>query len=157
MSIQRVYKNKKIDVLDEQGNKIGEVCFNPEDVGAYDAFLNILDKIVESQRKVKDIGEIEDFTDEEIENLKGTEDLEGLEDTFSKMKAIFQITVDLVDEINKDIDSIFGEGITELFLQGSKDIELLMPLLDGVMPIFQEAREQKTDKYLNKPKNDVMA
>ena len=156
MSIKRIYKNVREDVLDEQGNKIGEICFNPEDVGVYDAFLNILNKINDSQKKIENIGEIKDITSEEIERMKDAKDLENLEDTFSKMKNISQVTVELVDEITKDINSIFGDGVSELFLQGSKDLELLMPLLDGVMPFFQKARENKTNKYINKSNSDVM-
>jgi hypothetical protein len=156
MSIKRVYKNIKEDVLDEQGNKIGEVCFNPEDVGVYDKFLSILTKINEFQKKVKDIGDVKNITSEEIGKMKNSQDLEKLEDTFSKMKTISQVTVELVGEITKDVNSIFGEGVTELFLQGSKDLELIMPLLDGVMPFFQKARENKTNKYLNKSNSDVM-
>ena len=153
MAIKREYKNVREDVLDEQGNKVGEICFNPEDVGVYDRFLNILSKISESQKKIDGIGDIKELTEEEVTLAEETGELD---ETFSKIKNISKITVDLVDEISAELDNIFGEGTAEFFLQWSKDLELINPLLDGVMPYFEKARSEKTDKYLNKTDGDVM-
>jgi len=136
-------------ILDENGKQIGEIKFNPEDTATYTMLINIMEELVAGHKKINEI-EIKDI-DQKLETI---EDFEKASDVFAKIKLATQTTDDMIDNITKELDGIFGVGTCDLFMQGSRDAELVLPLLNGVLPFFKNARKEKTQKYkrLNPPK-----
>lgn len=144
MAIKINNKIIKDNIEDMDGNVIGEIRYNPEDINSYNALLDIVEKITNVNKKRKKLGNLDKITDITIND----ENIEEVSESFNELHDFTKFVANTIDEIKESLDSIFGDGTCDLFLQGSKDIELLMPLLNGVLPSFKKAREQKTNKYL---------
>lgn len=153
-------KNKLIieDIIDEQGNKLGEIKFNPEDSRIMEKLTNVINVLTNSKKRFNSLGDIDEnaFKKEAIE----LEDFEKYSETYQKVHEGFQIEYEYNATVIKDLTEIFGKETIELFTKGSYDIETLMPLINYVIPIVQGKRNEKVNKYLNKNKQpevlDVM-
>lgn len=153
-----VVKSKRIkdDITDENGNVLGIISYNPEDTRTYTRLSNVMNDILKIDKKRKSIGEIKDFSKEELQDI---EDFEKYRESFEKVNEILRFIDEKMEHIIGEVDSIFGEGTCNILMEDTHDIELLVPLLESVMPNFEKARNKKTKKYLNDKKveeNDVM-
>ncbi len=141
-------KNIKEELVDESGNVLGYISYNPEDTTTYTKLCNIMDNILQISDKSKITGNIKKMP----EHIEKIEEFAEFREDFQKMKDFFDFHDAKIDEIIKDIDSIFGEGTCKILMGDSKDIDLVSPLLDEVLPKFKEAREKKANKYLDNEK-----
>lgn len=138
-------KNIKDELVDENGNVLGYITYNPEDTTTYTKLCNILDNILQINDKSKITGNMKKIP----ENIEQIEDFNNYREEFDNIKDFLEFHDTKINEIIKDIDSIFGEGTCNILMGGSKDIDLITPLIDSVMPKFKEARKGKTNKYFD--------
>lgn len=145
----------KEDLVDENGNKLGELKFNPNDTRIIKRLTKIANDLTNKTKSLKkmDIPNIESIKNNKLEEI---EDFEKLGDDFSKLKEAFDLEEQAIDNIIKELSDIFGEDTINIFTGGTKDIETLNPLLEFVMPYVKKAREGKVKKYTVNKKDDVM-
>lgn len=154
MAIKLKSKNVSVDVEDEKGEVIGKVTFNPDDIGTYNAIMAIGDEIYKIDDKYKGVGEIKDIPTGELTEPK---DFDEVRTTLNKVIDFTSYTVEHVDKIAKEIDKVFGEGTSELIMQGGHDIENLQAFLEGITPYFKDAHDKRINKYVEDEKEgDVM-
>lgn len=154
MAIKLKSKNVSVDVENENGEVIGKVTFNPEDIGTYNALMEIGDEIYKIDDKYKGVGELKDIPEG---NLTEKKDFDEVRTTLNKVIEFTSYTVERVEAIAKKIDKAFGEGTSQLILQGGHDIEGLQAFLEGITPYFKNAHDKRVNKYLKDDKEgDVM-
>lgn len=146
----------KEDLVDENGNKLGELKFNPNDTRIMQKLTKIVNDLTDKMKNLKkmDIPSIKSIKNNKLEEI---EDFEKLEEDFSKLNEAFDLEEQAIDNTIKELSDIFGEDTINVFTSGTKDIETLTPLLDFVMPYVKKAREGKVKKYtIKKEDADVM-
>ena len=113
-----------------------------------------LTEISKEQKKIKNIKNI---SQEEIENPEGI-DLEKYQADFEKLNNTFHKCEEEIEKIKKSIDDIFGVNTSNILMENSNDVEMLLPLLEEVTPKFKKARDKKVNKYLGtkNKESDVM-
>jgi len=147
----------KEDILDENGNKLGELKFNPNDSRIMKNLSTIVNKFNDAIKELNKLGDIDKI---QLENLKTAEDFEKASDMFEKIDHGYDIEVKAIDELIDKLSEIFGKETIEIFTCGTKDAESLLPIIDFIEPHIKKARESKVNKYLNnsvnKSNSDVM-
>ena len=147
-----IVKNKFVveDIIDENGMKIGELKFNPNDSRIMYKLSQIITDATNSMNKIKTIGNVADLSNKKLETI---EDFENVQSDIEKICKGINIETDLIDRIFTNLNEVFGKETIEIFTGGTQDIELLMPLLEFVMPYVKEARQKNVNKYI---KNDKL-
>lgn len=142
-----VVKSKNIveSIEDEKGNLLGKISYNPEDLKAYQKLTHIIDSINNIKNNSNNLNSLSTIKDEDIT----LDNFDEHKELFDGVKSDLDIINTEIENIKKDIDEIFGEGISNIFMGNSNDLELLMPLIDDVMPKFQANRKEQVNKYLN--------
>lgn len=153
-----VAKSKKVkdNIVDENGNVLGTISYNPEDTKTYTKLSNIMQEIFQIDEKRKSIGDLKELPKE---RLKSLDEFEEYKETFEKMNETFNFCDEKIENIKKEIDDIFGQNTSKIMMEDSNDIELLLPLIESVIPIFEKIRNKKINKHLEddkKKENDVM-
>ena len=148
-------KNKFVreDIIDENGTKIGEIKFNPDDSAIMKSLTSILEDLSNSVKK------IDEYKGVEIPKLDKTSSLEEFEkasDSIEKLSDMFNIEYEVIDNSIKSLEKIFGENTINCFTGGTKDIESLVPLIEFIAPYIQKSRTKKVEKYIKKTTDDVM-
>ena len=145
-------KNNKIseEIVDENGKVLGKIEYDPSDTKAYNELLNIINETLEIKNKITEVPNIDD------KSINTIEDLEKNRDIFNKILEVSNYSSDKIKNITERLDSIFGVGVCDIFLQGTQNLNYLEPLINGVLPNFKEARQGKIDKYLS-DESDVMS
>lgn len=143
----------KEDLIDENGNKLGELKFNPNDTRIMQKLTKIVNDLTDKMKNLKkmDIPSVESVKENKLEEI---EDFEKLGEDFSKLNEAFDLEEKAIDNVIKELSEIFGEDTINIFTGSTKDIESLNPLLDFVMPYVKKAREGKVKKYTIKKEND---
>lgn len=141
------------DIEDENGNKLGEIKFNPNDSRIMSKLTKIVNDLSYNLGKLKGMGEIPKIPKDKLETL---EDFEEVSDIFKTISTGFKIEEEAVDSVLTDLSEIFGKEAIELFTGGTKDVMLVMPLIEYILPYVKEARKTKMNKYLSKKSTDVM-
>ena len=146
-----IVKNKFVveDIIDEKGMKIGELKFNPSDSRIMYKLSQIITDATNSMNKIKTIGNVADLSNKRIETI---EDFENVQSDIEKICKGINIETDLIDRIFANLNEVFGKETIEIFTGGTQDIELLMPLLEFVMPYVKEARKKNVNKYIKSNK-----
>ncbi len=146
-----IVKNKFVveDIIDEKGMKIGELKFNPSDSRIMNKLSQIITDATSSMNKIKTIGNVEDLSNKKLETI---EDFENVQSDIEKICKGINIETDLIDRIFANLNEVFGKETIEIFTGGTQDIELLMPLLEFVMPYVKEARQKNVNKYIKNNK-----
>ena len=146
-----IVKNKFIveDIVDENGMKIGELRFNPSDNRIMNKLVQIVTDATSSMKKIKNIGNVSDLSDKKLETI---EDFENVQSDIEKICKGIDIESELIDRIFANLNEVFGKETIEIFTGGTQDIDLLMPLLEFVMPYVKEARQKNVNKYIKKNK-----
>lgn len=146
-AIKIASKNKiTLDVEDENGKVRGQISFDPKDLKAYNAFTEIgaaVTKIYDDYQSAKSDIDISEGKLESLDEYKSTRD---------KINRLNKFTNSIVEQVGKiagQIDSVFGNGTSELVLQGSYDVELLAEFIQVVMPYFEKAKEKRLEKYID--------
>lgn len=140
------------DIVDEKGNKLGELKFNPND----SRIMKTLTELVKDfSEKIKELDKLEKFEEIKKEDLKSIEDFENASKSFETIDKALDIEVEAVDKMINGLSEIFGKDTIELFTQGTKDAECLLPIIEFIEPYVKQARQSKVNEYLDN-KNDVM-
>lgn len=143
-----IAKNKNIteNIEDEKGNILGSISYNPEDIKSYRILVDIINLIDDMSKNAKNINKLEIISDAKIDSV---EDFEKYSSLFKECQSDFHSIDNGIELIKTNIDEIFGQGTSQILMGDGHDVELLMPLLNEVMPKFKEKRENKLDSYLN--------
>lgn len=146
-----IVKNKFIveDIIGEKGMKIGELRFNPSDNRIMNKLVQIVTDATSSMKKIKNIGNVSDLSDKKLETI---EDFENVQSDIEKICKGIDIESELIDRIFANLNEVFGKETIEIFTGGTQDIDLLMPLLEFVMPYVKDARQKNVNKYIKKNK-----
>ena len=143
----------KEDIVDEKGNKIGEIKFNPNDSRIMQKMAEIVNNLYAYLEELKSLGDIPEIPENKLESL---EEFEEMSETFKTIGKAYDIEEKAADSSINGLSEIFGKETVELFTGGTKDVLTLMPLIDYVEPYIKKARNQKVNKYIKKKQNDVM-
>ena len=143
-----VIKSKKIteDIVDENGNVMGKISYNPEDTTIYTKLTDIMKDLIEISNEMKMLQEKEQIPNEKITNI---EEIDKYKEYFEKMNLSLHKCDEKIENIKIAIDSIFGKGTCDVVMDGSNDIDMLSVLIENVIPNFKKAREGKVNKYLS--------
>lgn len=142
----------KEDILDENGNKIGELKFNPNDSRIMKKMSTL---IKEFSLAIKEINEL-DKVKKPKSDLKTLEDFENASDYFEAFDKATDLEISVVDKLINGLSEIFGRETVELFTQGTKDAESLLPIISFMEPYVKENRQSQVNKYLDKKSDEVM-
>lgn len=146
MAIIAKSKNIKENIEDENGNLLGTISYDPEDIKSYRILMDIVNLISDMSKNAKNLNKLELIGDSKINN---PEDFEKYDELFKECQKDFHSIDDGIEVIKNNIDDIFGEGTSYIMMGSGHNVELLMPLLDEVMPKFKSARENKLNSYLD--------
>jgi len=148
-------KRKRLNIVVD-GENVATAIYNPEDPRTYKGLLNIISLC--NGKKV-DTSEVE-LTDEELEVLekeaKTSSDFENSEKVYSKLNNALQATIKDFDDLEKGVDSIFGEGICGLLLKYGSGGEYLAKLISIAFSESKETRKKVKNKYKAIKENDVI-
>jgi len=139
---------KRIDIIGEDGTVLGQVVFNPYDMGIYRKYTEI------RMQLAKDKQEYEAIVKEYESIPKDTPEDDMLETgEYDKLNEIYQAESKMsggIENIFKNleigIDGLFGHGVYELITQGYQDEGMLNPLFEAVKPFFDEAGKERGEK-----------
>lgn len=143
----------KEDIVDENGNKIGEIKFNPNDSRIMSKLTSIVNDLSNDIKQLKNIGEIPNISDN---NLTDTTDFEKVSDAFKVIEKGFNIEEAAADSVLNKLSDVFGKETIDIFTGGTKDILSVIPLIEYILPYVKKARETRINKYMNKTQNGVM-
>lgn len=143
----------KEDILDENGNKLGEIKFNPNDSRIMSKLTKIVNELGDSLDKLKSMGEIPKISNEDLQTI---EDFEKVSETFKLMEQGFDIEEKAVDSVLDNLAEVFGKETINIFTGGTKDVLSVMPLIEYILPYVKDARKNKINKYIDKKASDVM-
>lgn len=141
------------NIEDEKGNILGILRFNPNDTRIVSRLTKCAENAEKALKELKKIGNISDLSSVNIESI---EDAEKISDDISKMNQALEIEEKIITNTLSELEEIFGKETVDLFTQGTKDIESIMPILDFAMPYVKKARQNKVNKYNAKNKSNVM-
>lgn len=141
----------KEEILDENRNKIGELRFNPNDSRIMKKMSTL---VKEFSTAIKEINKLDKIKKPELE-LKTLEDFENATEYFEAFDKATDLEIEVVDKLINELSEIFGKETIDLFTQGTKDAESLLPVLNFIEPYVKENRQSKVEKYLDN-KDDVM-
>ena len=142
----------KEDILDENKNKIGELKFNPNDSRIMKKMSTL---IKEFSVAIKEINKLDKVEKPKLE-LKTLEDFENAADYFEAFDKATDLEIDIVDKLIDGLSEIFGKETVELFTQGTKDAESLLPIISFMEPYVKKNRQNQVEKYLDKKSAEVM-
>ena len=142
----------KEDILDENKNKIGELKFNPNDSRIMKKMSTL---IKEFSVAIKEINKLDKVEKPKLE-LKTLEDFENAADYFEAFDKATDLEIDIVDKLIDGLSEIFGKETVELFTQGTKDAESLLPIISFMEPYDKKNRQNQVEKYLDKKSAEVM-
>ena len=143
----------KEDIVDKNGNKIGEIKFNPNDSRIMSKLTSIVNDLSNDIKQLKNIGEIPNISDN---NLTDTTDFEKVSDAFKVIEKGFNIEEAAADSVLNKLSDVFGKETIDIFTGGTKDILSVIPLIEYILPYVKKARETRINKYMNKTQNGVM-
>ncbi len=152
-----IVKNKLIkeDIFDEDGNKIGELVFNPND----NRIMNKLYKIVQDAqlalKRLDKLGKMPDVEKLKSSTLTSIEDFEKVSDDIDLLCKGGQIETDTIEGIFQDLYEIFGKDTINAVTQGTQDLEMIEPIMEFVKPYIEQSRKEKMQKYLKKSNTEI--
>ena len=148
-----VIKSKLVveEIIDAEGNVLGEIKFNPNDTRIVNKLSKIIVDIQEILEKTKKIGDIPQINSEKLEKL---EDFEESAEAFKKINDLLNLESEASSKIISDLSEVLGSETVELFTGGMLDLSTLYPLLDFIIPHIKKVREEKISEYINS--SDVM-
>jgi len=148
--------NKKIikeDILDENGNKLGEIKFNPSDNRIMAKITNIFNTCTNALKKLENKGKIPDLQNTRLETM---EDFENAKADIQKVCDVIEIESDTISSVFKNLYEVFGKDTIDIFTGGTEDIDLLIPLLEFIAPHVRDARNQKVNHYIQNENLEVL-
>lgn len=149
-----IIKRKLVEeeIVDEEGNVLGKICFNPNDVRIINKLSKIMVDIQKVLKKAESMGDIPVINQDKLSTL---EEFQKSAEDFEKINNMLNLETDASREIIEDLSSVLGKETIEIFTGGTYDLNTLDPLLDFIIPHIKKARKSKIDNYLNS-NSDVM-
>lgn len=150
-----VVKNTKIteEIVNEKGELLGHISYDPEDYNSYKEILNIMEDIYALDDALKVTNSVDVKA---IEEAAKNEDFDSVRSQFHTMADAMNKGSESIDSIIKRIDTIFGTGTCKIILNGTYNLNLLLPLLEAVTPQFEKLHSEKKNAYLEGIKENVM-
>lgn len=150
-----VAKSKFIeeDIVNENGDVIGKIKFNPNDSMIMKKITEIINELSDSINKLKKYDNIDI---KKVNNMNTLKEFEEASETFEKMSEMFEIEYEVVNNSVERLKEIFGNECIECFTGGTTDVESLIPLLEYITPYIQSNRSQKVNQYLSKKDEEVL-
>lgn len=148
--------NKKFikeDILDENGNKLGEIKFNPSDNRIMAKITSIFNTCTNALKRLENKGEIPDLQNTRLETM---EDFENAKADIQKVCDVIGIESDTISSVFKNLYEVFGKDTIDIFTGGTEDIDLLIPLLEFIAPHVRDARNQKVNRYIQNEDPEVL-
>lgn len=142
----------KEDILDENKNKIGELKFNPNDSRIMKKMSTLIKEFSVAIKEINKLDKVEKPKSE----LKTLEDFENASDYFEAFDKATDLEIDIVDKLIDGLSEIFGKETVELFTQGTKDAESLLPIISFMEPYVKKNRQSQVEKYLDKKSAEIM-
>lgn len=142
----------KEDILDENENKIGELKFNPNDSRIMKKMSTLIKEFSSAIKKINELDKVK----KPKSDLKTLEDFENASDYFEAFDQATDLEISVVDKLIDGLSEIFGRETVELFIQGTKDAESLLPIISFMEPYVKENRQSQVNKYLDKKSDEVM-
>ena len=149
-----VVKNELVceDIVNENGEIIGQIKFNPNDSNIMKTLTEI---IYDLNNALKKLNEFEDLNFEKLNKNSSVEDFMKLSKEFEDAKEIFEIEYNVIKKSITELIDIFGEDCIHCFTKGTMDINALVPLIEFITPYVKNSRTEKVNKYISK-NDDVM-
>lgn len=150
-----IAKNKFIveDIVNESGDKIGEIKFNPNDSAIMKSLTDIMNDLSTAIEKLKKY-DGKDLT--KIKQMTTIEEFEQVGKEFEQISEIFKIEYEIISDSIEKLKKIFGEECINCFTGGTMDVEALIPLLEYIAPYIQENRKSKVSKYIKDKDVEVL-
>jgi hypothetical protein len=111
-------------ILDDAGNERGVFRFNPTDVQSATRLFELQSEFEQRQKEL-----------EEKEKQCVTPQEKG------------QFMVECIDYLRNGIDSVFGEGSSQLLFGNAHTLSMFYDFFHGITPYYQKASEQRMAKY----------
>lgn len=140
------------DITDENGNKLGQIKFNPNDSRIMARLTRIVKDCSGYIEELKELGDFQELSNKKLETI---EDFEKVSESFEKLNKGFETEEKAVDNIIDNLSEIFGKDTINIFTCGTKDVEMLMPLIEYILPYIKEARSKKVNEYMPKKEAEV--
>lgn len=141
-----INRNEGIRLLvNDDPNRV--ISFNPKDVNFAQKFYSLLDFLEVKQKEY-------DERAKEVEANNNIRKIEADGKTIeipSKIEDIMKLVSDICDEINAEIDKIFGEGTSWTLFQGAKIFDdennQYIQFFNGISPYIEHGRKDIKAKY----------
>lgn len=112
------------------------IAFNPSDVGFAERFFELYRDLLRRSQEFEQRAAALDANE--------AVGADGLPANVTD-KLAFQREV--IDYVHGQIDRLFGEGTAETVFQGARSIDAIVQFFEGLTPLVQQVREEKTRKY----------
>jgi len=123
------------DVEDRNGNKIGEIAYDLENLETMYSFLGLYDKAIEKSEKLEKISN---------ELRKDNSVTETGKPKFIDEEA--RLSLEFYNDLIKDFDNVFEEGFCQKATGGSKNPYLLLGVLEHMVKEFKKSQKQREDE-----------
>lgn len=123
-SLQIRTGQKKIQILDDQGEERGIFVFNPEDIECARRMFSIREELTDKQQEF---------------NLRAA-DAQSDEEKF-------EVLTEIVNYFKSKIDECFGEGSSKLLFGDANSLSMFEDFFTGIAPYFTNASESRKAKY----------
>lgn len=140
------------DIIDENGNILGQIKFNPSDSRIMARLTEIVKKCSGYINELKELSNFKELSNTKLEKI---EDFEKISNDFEKISEGFATEERAVDNIIENLSEIFGKETIDIFTGGTKDVESLLPLIEYILPYIKEARSKKVNEYMPKKEAEV--
>lgn len=139
---------KRIDITGEDGEVLGQVVFNPYDMGVFKKYTEMRMQLARDKQEYESIvKEYESIPKDISENdMLESGDYEKLNTIYQAESRIGEGIEAVFANLRVGIDSLFGTGVYDLITQGYQDEEMLTPLFEAVKPFFDEAGKERKEK-----------
>lgn len=137
-------------LINDDPNRV--ISFNPKDVNFTQKFYSLLDFLQNKQEEyIKKAKEIDANT--AIRKIEANEETIEIP---QKIEDIMCLIDNICNELNAEIDRIFGSGTSWTLFQGAKVFDnennQYVQFFKGIAPFINDTREEIKNKYKSSPK-----
>jgi len=134
-SLQIKSSKKRIQITDENGDEKGVLEFNPSEVSFIEKYQDLLINFTEKSGEIDELRQSTELAESNSEEIR------------EQSKIIFDAVGELYDFFEKEIDTLFGDGVSSMLFSKERDINEYTQFLEGIAPFIQGERAKKTAKY----------
>ena len=134
-SLQIKSGKKRIQITDENGGEKGVLEFNPSELAFIEKYQELLINFTEKSGEIDELRQAAGLVEVDGENIREQSDV------------IFTAVKELYDFFEKEIDTLFGDGVSSMLFSKERDINEYTQFLEGIAPFIQGERAKKWAKY----------